>query len=584
MPSTTAFSVNGTSYTTGTSSGPLLASNLELSFWGGVNQKTGEVIDRFHPLSGRYLKDTILAIPGGRGSCSGSIVMLELMLAGVGPKALIFERCEEIITLGVIIAEEVWGMGVPVVVLGGEDFRDLVARDGEVVHVHGERVSSELIPPTHEKVVGDAVIDCEKLGVLLSDSDRATLAGKLGKASQISMRVIIRMAHMMSATELMSITSAHVDGALFGPASLALGQKLRSWGGTFVVPSTMNSVNYEQRRWRALGIDNESGSACEELAQAFLDMGATVSFTCAPYLLDGAPKLGDSIAWGESNAVVYANSVLGARTLKNPGILECLIALTGRAPRAGVYLDENRKAKVHVSVEHFDDIDDAFWPILGFQIGAVSMARIPVITGLVTLKPSRDDLKAFSAAFATSSSAPMFHIVDVTPEAATLDATCGDASTLAVVDIGRKDLEACWEEFNNGSSPQQVDLISLGNPHFSLREIKQLASLCQGKVKHPDVAVIVTCGRSQHGLATQTGYVEELERFGVQFLTDTCWCYVQEPVIPKSTKVIMTNSGKYIHYGPGLTGRQFCFGSLEMCVGAACEGKSSGRAPGWLRR
>ncbi|KAF2822232.1 hypothetical protein CC86DRAFT_458713 [Ophiobolus disseminans] len=539
------FSFQGIPYTTGTASAPLLAANLELSFWGGVDQKTGEVIDRFHPLSGRHLKDTILAIPGSRGSCGGSIIMLELMLGGVGPKALIFERPEAIITLGVLVAEEVWNMGVPVIVLKSEEFQELMSWDGKEVHVQGSQVSNTPILPAAPSAgsgVASDVIEVEKLGVQLSDNDRATLAGAHSKASQISMRIIIRMAHLMGATELMSITSAHVDGAWYGPGSLALGQRLRDWGGKFVVPATQNSVNYEQRRWRALGVDVESGTACEELAQAFLDMGATKSFTCAPYLLDGAPKVGDNIAWGESNAVVYANSVLGARTLKNPNVLECLIALTARAPRAGVYLDENRTATLLVKVNEFQDTDDAFWPILGYQIGHVSKAQVPVITGLENVKPSRDDLKAFSAAFATSSSAAMFHIVNVTPEALTLEATCVDPSALDSVDIEMKDLEGCWDEFNNGASPREVDLISLGNPHFSLREIKQLAQLCQGKVKQQGVAIIITCGRSQHFLASQAGYVEDLERFGVQFLTDTCWCYVQEPVMPQQTKVIMTNS------------------------------------------
>ncbi|KAM5353151.1 hypothetical protein ACJ41O_001238 [Fusarium nematophilum] len=576
--------LHGTPYVTGAASGTLLAANLELSFWGGVNPKTGEVIDRFHSLSGHLLKDTILAIPSGRGSCGGSVIMMELILNGLGPKALIFERREEIITLGVIVAEEFFGKTAPVVTIKPEDFRRMLDWNGKTVHVLSDQVSDS--PLDADSAAGYATpnIDLKSLGVQLSEFDRDTLDGAHGEATRISMKVIIRMAHMMGARELMDVSQAHVDGAWYGPGSVSFGKRLRDWGGKFRVPSTINSLNIDQKRWRTLGIDTELGSTCDELTQVFLDMDGKISFTCAPYLLDTAPKLGDSIAWGESNAVIYANSVLGARTLKNPNMLECLIALTGRAPKAGAYLDENRLASLWINVQLVEGTDDSFWPILGYSLGAIANNRIPVITGLEALKPSNDDLKAFSAAFATSSSAPMFHMVNLTPEAPTLESVCADGATPEKIGLGSKELESCWDEFNHGSSPRQVDLVSFGNPHFSFQEIKKVAQLCRGRTKHKDVAVIVTCGRAQHGLATQAGYVEELEKFGVQFLTDTCWCSIEEPVIPKPAKVIMTNSGKYIHYGPGLTGRQFCFGSLKMCVEAACSGRSTGEPPAWLQR
>lgn len=390
------------------------------------------------------------------------------------------------------------------------------------------------------------------------------------------MTIIIQTAHMMGAKELMDISQAHVDCAWYGSGPLALGLRLRDCGGRFRVPTTLNSATVDHRRWRALGINTEQGARSDELSQAFLDMGEKVSFTCAPYLLDEAPKIGDDIAWGESNAVVDANSLLGARTLKNPNILECLIALTGRAPKGGAYVEENRLPSVHVKVQLVGAPDDSFWPILGYTVGALVTVGIPAITGLEDEKPTRDDLKAFSAAFATSSSAPRFHMVNITPEAPTLGGTCQDISALMTIVVGRKELEACWEEFNNGSTPRQVDLVSLGNPHFSVPEIKELALLCRGRTKHPKVAVIITCGRAQHQLAGQAGYVTELEEFGVQFLTDTCWCSVQEPIIPQLVDVMMTNSGKYVYHGPGLTGKKFCFGSLSMRVEAACLGRSSG--------
>lgn len=574
----------GTPYVNGTASGALLASDLELSFWGGVDPSTGEIIDRFHPLSGRLLKDTVLAIPGGRGSCGGSVIMMELILNGLGPKALIFERREEIITLGVIVADELFHRAVPVVTVKPEDFREILTWSEKEVYIAGDNVSDGALNVNAPDKISNSVFDVGSSNVELSPFDRATIDGANGEAAKIAMRIIVRMAYMMKAPELMDVSQAHVDGAWFGPGSVDFGQRMRDLGGKFRVPTTINSINIDQRRWRSLGIDTQFGTACNELAKSFVEMGGAQSFTCAPYMLQSAPKRSDPIAWGESNAVTYANSVLGARTLKFSNMFECLIALTGRAPKSGVYLDENRLASVWIRVQTPEETDDSFWPILGYSVGTIAKNRIPVITGLEDLGPSSDDLKAFSAAFATSSSAPMFHMVKVTPEAPTLGAVCEDSiPSDRTVNLGWSELMSCWEEFNHGSSPRQVGLISLGNPHFSCREIAKLAYLCRGRTKHKDVAIIVTCGRSQHALATQAGHVSELEKFGVQFLTDTCWCFITEPVIPKGTPVIMTNSGKFIHYGPGLTGRTFCFGSLQMCVDAACSGESTGAPPAWLQ-
>lgn len=571
--------LTGTSFVAGSATATLLAADLELSFWGGVDQTTGEIIDRFHPLSGRFLKDTILAIPGGRGSCGGSIVMLELMLSGLGPKSLIFERLDEIITLGVLVAEEFFDRSAPVSTLRPEDFQDLLTWNGQIIHVLDGRVSKGPLVPVPYNETDTEGFAGRYSAVSLSDFDRAALDGVYGEATRTSMKIIVRTAHMMGASELMDISQAHVDSAWYGPGSLALGLMLRDWGGRFRVPSTLNSSSVDHRRWKSLGINTELGAQSDELSKAFLDMGGKLSFTCAPYLLDGAPKLGDNVAWGESNAVIFANSVLGARTLKNPNILESLIALTGRAPRTGVYLDANRLASMWVKVSPMENIDDSFWPILGYTIGSIVSSHIPVITGLEGHAPSRDNLKAFSAAFATSSSAAMFHMVNITPEARTIQDACRNIAALKAHIVDLEQLRACWDEFNNGSAPQKVDIISLGNPHFSFREVKELAILCRRRVKHPDVVIIITCGRAQYGLALQAGYITELKQFGAQILTDTCWCSVQEPIIPKLARVIMTNSGKYIHYGPRLTGRKFAFSSLGMCVKAACLGQSSGNPP-----
>ncbi|RFU81369.1 duf521 domain protein [Trichoderma arundinaceum] len=577
----------GTAYVQGKASGPLVASTLELSFWGGVDPQTSKVIDHHHPLSGIYLQDVILAIPGGRGSCSGSGVLLELLLSGKGPKALIFSRKEEILTLGVVVAEEIFRKSIPVVVLAVEDFQDLV--NAGVVSVYGNTVSRVQLDDAlrnFDHVVESPLNTTLSTHVELSNEDQAFLDGQHGRAAQAAMRIILRMAAMEGARKLMSITQVHIDGCVYtGPGSLSFAERLRDWGGKVLVPTTLNSISVDQRRWRAQGVASTFGEAAEKLATAYTDMGALPTFTCAPYLLSSAPKRGEQVAWAESNAVVYANSVLGARTMKYPDFLDICIALTGRAPLGGLHIESNRLASLSLEIPALqsDEIDDSFYPLLGYYVGRLAGNRIPVIAGVDTLRPSTDDLKAFGAAFATMASAPMFHIIGVTPEAATLQHAIGKEGTIEPTSLDLRQLEGGWRSLNSAQDDTHVDLVSFGNPHFSVAEMRKLANICRGRTKHRGVAVMVTCGRAAYGLASQAGLIEELHEFGVQFITDTCWCMISDPVIPLAAKTIMTNSAKYAHYGPGLTGKRFYFGSLESCITAACNGRYDKKKPNFIK-
>jgi cis-L-3-hydroxyproline dehydratase len=392
------------------------------------------------------------------------------------------------------------------------------------------------------------------------------------------MKIILRTAHQQGATSLFDITQCHIDGCIYtGPGSLKFAEQMRDWGGKVAVPTTLNAISVDNRRWRGQGLEPEFGEAAERLGAAYVAMGARATFTCAPYLLDTAPKANEQIAWAESNAVAYANSVLGARTQKYPDYLDACIALTGRAPSIGCHRNEGRRPEIRITVPPVFSLDDAFYPLLGYHIGKLSANRIPVVFGLEDRQPSTDDLKAFSAAFATTSGAPMFHIIGITPEASALEGI----ADLPAVTISHADLAETWEELN-GARTDKVELVSLGNPHFSLTEFEALATLCEGRSRHPDVAMIITCGRDVQEKAIQSGAVARLHRFGADIVTDTCWCMITEPVIAVPVKTIMTNSGKYAHYGPGLTGRQFRFGSLASCVAAATSGIVPDARPSWL--
>jgi predicted aconitase/predicted aconitase with swiveling domain len=583
----TSLSMIACQLTTGSAQGPLLYSDTALSFWGGVNPVTGEVIDRHHPLSGNIITGQVLAIPSGRGSCTGSSVLMEIILNGRGPAALVMEQPDEILVLGAIVAELIFGHLLPVVSVGSEAFKKLRGARWIKLQANGLlTASSEATSATEQPSAQHArsLPSAETTHTLqLSPTDLAILGGAEGKARQVAMQIVLRMAQLQGATELIDVVQAHIDGCIYtGSASLRFAAQLRDWGGQVKIPTTLNSISVDQRRWRALGIDPEFGEPASALAQAYVDMGAQASFTCAPYLLDSAPSAGEQIVWGESNAVVYANSVLGAHTAKYADFLDICVALVGRAPKAGCHLPENRRATLEVDLPVLPAApDDAFYPLLGYQIGLLAGVRIPVISGLEVAKPSLDDLKAFGAAFATTSAAPMFHIVNVTPEASSASVALSGMPPEVVHHITLDELRQAWRELDSAVD-HRVDLVALGNPHFSEPECHALALLLKGRQRHPATDIVLTLGRAVSAKAERNGDLAVLAAFGVNVITDTCWCMLGEPVVPLTARVIMTNSGKYAHYAPGLTGRQVHFGSLAACAETACTGLATGQLPPWL--
>lgn len=562
----------------GTASGRLVHAEVGLSFMGGVDPNSGIVIDSHHPLCGTDISGAILAIPSGRGSCAGSLVIFELLLNGHAPGALIFQHKETILTLGVLIAAELFQRGIPVIALSSEDFSRLAL--ARFASIDGQRLSLSDRPLTdNPPQVELPPLDVSAMDI--SAADLACLKGDQGEAARVALRLILRTAQLEGATGLVDIDMAHIDGCFYqGPGGLAFARRLIELGAKVRVPSTMNAICVDRRGWRGQGVAAALGLASDELADAYITMGVQPSYTCAPYLLSKVPRLGQQIAWGESNAVVFANSVLGARTLKYPDYLDILVAITGRAPHADCHRAELRHATVHIDLPRPTSVDDAYFAVLGYHVGTVSPNDIPVITGLEGLQITHDHLKTFGAAFATTSAAAMYHIVSITPEASSLDAATG-SRVLRRVSVSQRDLRETWEVLNTATTPE-VSLVSLGNPHFSLTEIADLCRLCRGRKKDASVAMIITCGRDVHEQAEEAGYLDEIRRFGGVFLNDTCWCLIGAPIVNDDMRTIATNSGKYAHYGPAAVGKPFHHLSLASCVDAACNGVVGMGLPLWL--
>lgn len=409
----------------------------------------------------------------------------------------------------------------------------------------------------------------------LSARDEGDLAGERGPGHRLAMSILTRMAEVSDAAELLDIEGAHIDSSLYqGPATLEFAERLAEGGARVRVPTTLNVSGVDTAGWREWAVPESWAEPARRQMEAYERMGCAPTWTCAPYQTETRPAFGSQVAWGESSAIVFANSVLGARTERYPDLLDICCAVAGRAPATGLHLDGNRRGEVAVDLSAIPARlarDPSLHPVLGHWIGRVAGARIPVLEGL-DAEPSEDDLKALGAAMASSGAVAMFHWVGVTPEAPDAATAFGGRRPSARIRATLDALRAAREDLGSGLAEDDgLDLVVLGSPHFSLGEFAALAERVRGRRKHDDVRLLVTTGRAVRALAAEAGHLAAVETFGAEITVDTC--ILTSPMLPPDVRRLMTNSAKYAYYAPGLLDRAVAFGGLDDCVESAVAGR-----------
>ncbi len=407
----------------------------------------------------------------------------------------------------------------------------------------------------------------------LSSKDRSLLAGEHGPAGRFAMSILVRMAEALDVERMMDISQAHIDSTVYqGKATLEFAERLADMDARVAVPSTVNVSGVDAADWREWAVPEEwAGNAYRQM-QAYERMGCTPTWTCAPYQTAMRPKRGQQIAWGESNAIAFANSVIGARTERYPDLMDICAAITARVPARGLHLEENRAGELLLQLVDVPEAlqrEDSFCAVLGYLMGKIAQERVPVIEGL-TAVPTEDDLKALGAGGASAGAVALFHVVGHTPEAPTLEAAFQGREPPETHQLTVRDLRHARAELTTFDGTR-VDVVALGSPHFSLEEFARLAPLLEGQRCHPDVLFLVTTGRMMRALAEQAGLLESLRKFGARITVDTC--ILTTPMLPAEIETLMTNSAKYAYYTPGLLNAQVTFGSLEDCVRSAVAGR-----------
>lgn len=403
--------------------------------------------------------------------------------------------------------------------------------------------------------------------MLLSTEDRFMLDGERGDGVSFAMRLVVKLAEVSGAPALVDISGAHIDGCLYhGEAGVDFVEYLVNGGAKVAVPTTLNVSSLDLLHPELYRGSPETAAAATQLMELHVALGCQPTWTCAPYQLPARPGPGEQVAWGESNAIVFANSVLGARTNRYGDFADLACAITGRAPFSGLHTDEGRAATVIVEL-HIEDSwlgHELVFPLLGHWIGARCGNEIPVIIGFDD-RVDEDDLKALGAAAASSGATAMFHAVGVTPEAGTLDdATRG--REIPRISVTGQDLIAIRESL--GFEQDRLGAVSVGTPHMSVAEMTRLADLVRGR--ETSVPFYVNTSRSVYG-EIEPEVRSALEGFGATVVTDTC-TYIT-PIMGEIEGGVMTNSAKWAYYAPGNLGVDVAFGSLAECVTSADAGR-----------
>ena len=395
----------------------------------------------------------------------------------------------------------------------------------------------------------------------LTPEEQEMLDGKYGKAAKKSMEILTTLGDIFDAECMVDVVGVQIAGVSYanlGEAGLEYLTELAEDGKVRVL-TTLNPAGMDRENWQALGIDKDFAKNQNRAIEAFAKMGIITTCSCTPYLIGNTPHFGQHLAWAESSAVCYSNSVIGAKTNREGGPSALASALTGKTPLYGYHLDENRHGQVLINVKAQIKGTDEFGvlgKIIGDKLGELEK-KIPYITGISSA--TVEELKSFCASVATYGGTALFHMEGITPESNNYP-----KPEELVFDITPVDLEKTRAELID--SDIEIDFVSIGCPHASIHEIAQVSKLLEGKKVKKEFWI--TTARPTKRIADETGYSKIIEDAGAKFAADTC-CVVAP--IKGRFKGIMVDSAKACYYGRAKNKFKVKIGTIEECVEEAIK-------------
>jgi hypothetical protein len=390
----------------------------------------------------------------------------------------------------------------------------------------------------------------------LNQEEKDMLEGKFGKATQKSMEILTTLGEIFEAEDLIEVYGVQIAGVSYanlGEAGLEYLTEMAEDGKVKVL-TTLNPAGMDRENWQILGIDKEFAINQNRAIDAFAKMGIITTCSCTPYLIGNVPHYGQHIAWAESSAVCYSNSVIGARTNREGGPSALAAALTGRTPNYGYHLEKNRHGQVLVSVNapvHGTDEFGVLGKIIGDKLVELGK-KIPYITGIPSA--TIEELKSFCASVATYGGTALFHMERITPEYNKYPKPSD-----VRFEINQNKLDSARAELIDDGI--EIDFVSIGCPHASIHEIANLAKLLEGKNVKKEFWI--TTARPTKKIADEAGYTKIIEDAGAKFAADTC-CVVAP--IKGRFKGIMVDSAKACYYGRAKNKFKVKIGTIEQCV------------------
>jgi hypothetical protein len=395
--------------------------------------------------------------------------------------------------------------------------------------------------------------------VYLTKEQERILAGERGEVLGRMLRLLVRLGDIYGADRMIPVASVQVAGVSYksiGDPGLEFLEDIAGKGVEVRVPTTLNPPGMDLVDWKELGFPEDFAEKQLRIMRAFERMGIMITATCTPYLVGNLPRFGEHLAWSESSAVSFANSVLGARTNREGGPSALAAALCGVTPNYGLHLDENRRPSVVVRVTA-ELKNSSDFGALGYYVGKLVKKGIPYYQGI--RDANVDQLKALGAAMAASGAVALYHAEGLTPEAELVD-----TKGLEVIEVGERELRETYEKLNTGEEP---DVVILGCPHASLREIVTLARKLKGKrLRKP---LWICTSRATKDVASRLGFVKTIEGAGGKVVADTCM--VVSPIERMGFKTTGVDSGKAANYLPGFCKQAVVFRNVEELVAKVCS-------------
>jgi predicted aconitase len=391
--------------------------------------------------------------------------------------------------------------------------------------------------------------------VYLNREEEKMFQGEYGTAVEKSMEILVALGEIYGAEKMVEIESAQISGVSYktiGDAGLEYLEDLAGKGARVTVPSTLNPAGVDLERWKELGFSSEFSYKQLRIVEAYQKMGVITTCTCTPYLASNLPILGSHIAWSESSAVCYANSVIGARTNREGGPGALSAAICGRTSLYGYHLESGRKASLVVEVK--TSLRGVDYGALGYLVGCEVGGGVPFFQ--LENKPNPNDLKNLGAALASSGAVALYHIQDVTPEyhLAMRGLEVGDVELMTVE---TSDIKNTREKLS--SSSNKPDLVCLGCPHASLDEVGRVASFLEGKTLKNQLWICTSI--LIKAAADRMGYSAVIEKAGGHVVCDTCM--VVAPIEELGYEVIGVDSAKAANYVPSMCGLDVVFDDWE---------------------